>query len=145
MYDLNTITKQNSSTYKPYCIDCGKKKHKGHCKTSYRTVTVTIGRNIRKGRRGNTIQELHGRSLTKHSWMMFKRSVRNIAEEYGSETFVKSSGKGKYKGVKEDNYTVVFSIDTAKISELKSCLSGFCQYFNQECIALTIGETDLIK
>ena len=145
MYDLNTITKQNKSTYKPYCVDCGKKKHKGHCKTSFRTVTVTIGRNITGTSRTFAKVDGETRSLTKHSWMMFKRSVRNIAEEYGSETFVKSSGKGIYKGVKEDNYTVVFSIDTANISELKSCLSGFCQYFNQECIALTIGETDLIK
>ena len=40
----------------------------------------------------------------------------------------------------------IYRIEKAKnISELKSCLSGFCQYFNQECIALTIGETDLIK
>jgi len=41
MWDLNTITKQNNSTYKPYCIDCGMKTHKGHCKTSFRTVTIT--------------------------------------------------------------------------------------------------------
>jgi len=139
MWDLNTITKQNSSTYKPYCTDCGLIHHEGNCKTSYRTATITIGRNI------TGTDETRLRQLTKHSWQMFKRSVRNIAEEYGTETFVKSSGKGKYKGVKEDNYTVVFSIDTANISELKSCLSGFCQYFNQECIALTIGNTNLIK
>ena len=147
MWDLNTITKQNNSTYKPYCADCGLIHHEGNCKTSYRTATITIGRNITGTSRtfAKVDWETGLRQLTKHSWMMFKRSVRNIAEEYGTETFVKSSGKGKYNGIKEDNYTVVFSIDTANISELKSCLSGFCQYFNQECIALTIGETNLIK
>jgi len=149
MYDLKTITKQNNSTYKPYCTDCGKKKHKGNCKTSFRTATITIGRNITGTDESDSSTPLtynsRLRQLTRQSWMMFKRSVRNIAEEYGTVTFVKSSGKGEYKGVKEDNYTVVFSIDTANINALKSCLSGFCQYFNQECIALTIGNTDLIK
>jgi hypothetical protein len=149
MWDLNTITKQNKSTYKPYCADCGLIHHEGNCKTSFRTATITIGRNITGTDESDSSTPLtynsRLRQLTRQSWMMFKRSVRNIAEEYGTVTFVKSSGKGEYKGVKEDNYTVVFSIDTANISELKSCLSGFCQYFNQECIALTIGETDLIK
>lgn len=137
MHDLKTITQQNNSTYKPYCIDCGKKKHGGNCQTTYKTATVTIGRNIT-----GTFTTF---PLTRHSWQMFKRSIINIAEEYGRETFVQSPGKGEYNGMREDNYTVVFSIDKANISELKSCLSSFCQYFQQECIALTIGKTDLIK
>ena len=99
MWDLNTITKQNKSTYKPYCADCGLIHHEGNCKTSYRTVTITIGRNITGTDESDSSTPLtynsRLRQLTRQSWMMFKRSVRNIAEEYGTVTFVKSSGKGE--------------------------------------------------
>ena len=121
MWDLKTIIKQNKQGFKAVNV------------TVLRTATITIGRNI------------SARPMTAGTWQTFRRSIINACHAYGEETFVESSGKGKYKGIQEDNFTVVFSIDTLQISTLKSCLSGFCRYFSQECIALTIGETDLIK
>ena len=116
MYDLNTIKKINKNGFKGQY-------------QSPQTYTLTIGRNVNKT------------PLPNHKWEGFKSSINSFIESHNSEIFVSSEGSGEWKGIKEENFTWVFS--TKKYLDLDH-LKSLAKLFKQDAIALTRGSTQLI-
>ena len=97
-----------------------------------KTATITIGRNV-------------GRvPMNNKQWSFFQFDVRSIAEKLGTVYFAGGSFAGSWKGVKEDNYTVVYSLVVGEIPRLKRKLTTLKRTYKQESIALTIGDTVLL-
>jgi len=106
-----------------------------------KTITVTIGRNI-----GSL-------PMDSKQWWNFQHSILKIGENLGKVYFAGSSDNGKWrmkmedgrwKGITEDNFNVVFSVVAGNISQVKDKLTKLKVEYEQEAIALTIGETVLL-
>ena len=97
-----------------------------------RTATITIGRNVGKYEWSDKL------------WNFFQCDLNSIAERYGTVYFAGGSFAGSWKGVKEDNYTVIFSLVVGEIPRLKRKLTALKKTYKQESIALTIGDTVLL-
>jgi len=116
MYDLNTIKKINKNGFKGQY-------------QSPQTYTLTIGRNVNKT------------PLPNHKWRGFQSAISSFIENHNSEVFVSSEGSGEWQGVKESNFTWVFS--TKKYLDL-DYLKSLAKLFRQDAIALTRGSTQFI-
>ncbi len=116
MYDLNTIKYINKNGFKSQY-------------QSPKTYTLTIGRNV------------HKTPLPNHKWKGFQSAISSFIESHNSEVFVSSEGFGKWQGIKEDNFTWVFS--TKKYLDLDQ-LKSLAKLFKQDAIALTSGNTQFI-
>ena len=118
MYDLNTIKKQNKpkSDLKPELMESI-------------THTITIGRNIGAD------------PMPNHKWQGFKSAIESFIDSHESEIFVKSEGYGIWDGIKESNFTFVFT--TKKHLDIDH-LKRLSKLFKQDAIALTSGTTRLI-
>ena len=119
-----------------------------------KTITVTIGRNI-----GSS-------PMDAKQWWNFQHSIIKLAEigkvnfagssNNGNESTIdvnkwsfrrwrrKSEEGGRWKGITEDNFNVVFSLVVGEIPRLKRKLTALKETHKQESIALTIGSTELI-
>ena len=118
MHGLTTIVKQNET----------------------KTITVTIGRNI-----GSS-------PMDSQRWWNFQHRLLKIGE-IGKVYFAGSSDSGKWEmemndgrwqGITEDNFNVVFSVVAGNIPQVKDKLTKLKVEYEQDAIALTIGSTELI-
>jgi len=116
MYDLNTIKHINKNGLKGQY-------------QSPQTYTLTIGRNVNKT------------PLPNHKWEGFQSAINSFIESHNSEIFVSSEGSGEWQGIKESNFTWVFS--TKKYLNLDH-LKSLAKLFKQDAIALTSGVTQFI-
>ncbi len=96
---------------------------------SPQTYTLTIGRNVNKT------------PLPEHKWNGFKSCIDIFIQDHKGEIFVNSEGFGEWKGVKESNFTWVFS--TREFLDLGR-LKRLAKLFKQDAIALTEGCTQFI-
>lgn len=103
------------------------------------TLSVTIGRNVTNI--GVTLP------MDGHVWQKFKNRTHAIVRALGqTETF---NGQGEWDGVVEDS--AMFSTrqeepySDSQIAALRDALKLLAYAFAQDAIALTIGESELIK
>ena len=96
---------------------------------SPQTYTLTIGRNIEK------------KAMSNHRWKGFQSAINSFIESHNSEIFVSSEGSGQWQGIKEVNFTWVFS--TKEFLDLER-LKRLAKLFKQDAIALTEGCTQFI-
>ena len=96
-----------------------------------KTITVTIGRNI-----GSS-------PMDSKKWWNFQHSTLKICE-IGKVYFAGSSDNGKWEGITEDNFNVVFSVVAGNIPQVKDELTKLKVEYEQDAIALTTGVTVLL-
>lgn len=90
--------------------------------------------------------------LTERQWDIFRSDLRLALEDIAADrTFhFRGEGYGEYRdsqGIrrKELSYTFVFTIyEDISLDSLRRTLAFFAAEYGQECIALTIGRTELV-
>lgn len=95
------------------------------------TIVISIGRNV-----GNV-------PLDAKRWEGFCTLVRTLLAEsrvyvYGAESI------GVWNGVSEDSRTWVAETSTDKLEDIRSSLRAFAKLYEQDAIALTVGQTELV-
>lgn len=100
---------------------------------NWRTVTVTIGRNV-----GDT-------PMSPERWATFKNQVAWDVNISSRVVHVKRAASvGQWNGVSEDSATWVCECNDAGIAELVDRMARRAYAFEQDAIAVTVGETTLV-
>lgn len=97
-----------------------------------KNVTVSIGRNIGEN------------PMSDAAWDDFREGVFQACENAGEIHFF-GDGVGVYEGKEEESYTVTLTLKDEYDITLLRHLSDYCIIFEQDCIAVTWGETDFVK
>lgn len=98
------------------------------------TITISIGRG------GNE------RKLSFTRWLDFATHIRALLTKTNSEIYVDAAESiGEWEGVAEDSLTWVASVDEDNLDYTRGFLARTAEIYNQDAIALTIGETELIS
>lgn len=115
----------------------------------FKTVVVSIGRGIPGGG-----------EMTAREWRRFKAEVRaylrwvalgegSSARDRGlhrGEIYVDAAKSyGEWEGQREESATWVAAIPAGSVRGLKVMLGLICEDFGQDAIALTVGDTTLVK
>jgi len=97
------------------------------------TITISIGRG------GNE------RKMPFSRWLDFAQHIRVLLSKTDSEIYVDAAESiGEWEGVKEDSLTWVASVDEDRLDFARGFIRQTAEIYNQDAIALTIGETELI-
>jgi hypothetical protein len=95
---------------------------------------VSIGRNVR------------GEPMSRHDWADFCTRTRGAIRDFCGTTYSEAYGEGEYNGVGEECHIVVAPVPTtANLAALRAALRALAAHFGQECIALTIGHTEMVS
>jgi hypothetical protein len=98
------------------------------------TATISIGRGGGE------------RRLSDGSWSTFTGSIRDLLTNLDATVFVDGAESiGEWEGVSEESRTWVADIGNADRYYIMGWLSGTAATFEQDAIALTIGETTLVS
>lgn len=76
-------------------------------------------------------------------WQTFKELALQALEVCGATIHFRGEGYGVHNGVSESSYTLVASTEGGT-ETLKSILASLARLYNQESIALTVGETEFV-
>lgn len=104
------------------------------------TVTVSIGRNV-----GDVPMPIH-------RWRQFQMDTHGVIAdsvfEKQIEFIERHVGEGSWDGVTEDSVKITFGLKSALTEEaldsLRHTLTGLARFYDQDAIALTIGQSELI-
>jgi hypothetical protein len=97
------------------------------------TATISIGRGGGE------------RRLSDGSWDTFTGSIRDLLKACDATVFVDAAESiGEWEGVPEESRTWVADIGDHSRNYLIGWLSGTASAFEQDAIALTVGETILV-
>ena len=117
------------------------------------SYTATIGRNY-----SNSVAvppSMRGQAMTLTRWHQFVEDVEaDMASTYadlyldGAErTFEVHYGKGVWEGVEEESAKITllaeFELDERGLSTLRRLLSENARFYDQDAIALTVGDSEL--
>lgn len=124
---MSTITERraenaNNAEHKP------NKRREEHM-----TMTVTVGRNI-----GNS-------PMAQEQWERFTTDVLRNVRVNTTHIYFVGFGNGNYEGVDEESFTIVSSDPVGTGIAVRISLELLAHANRQECIALTIGETELVQ
>jgi hypothetical protein len=120
------------------------------------TVVIGIGRNLSEADHEYvTVRALDGTplvrfrdKLTSQEWASFKLQVTRCAEHYLSAIYFTGAGLGEFEGTVEESWTLVGeyagSIYGNSWGSFKGELDALRRTYQQDSIALTIGQTELI-
>lgn len=98
------------------------------------TVTISIGRNV------------GDQPMPASEWRKFRAHVRDSLALCGGCVHVDAAHSvGEWDGKPEDSATWVAAIPADTVEELRVDLRLFCAIYDQDAIALTIGDTDLVS
>jgi len=100
-----------------------------------KTVTISIGRNINDW------------PMSADDWEMFRIGVRQLILTYWFDAtiFVDDAFSiGVWNGIKEESSTFVASINEGEMTSFIAMLTGLAAAYEQDAIAVTVGETQLI-
>jgi hypothetical protein len=79
-------------------------------------------------------------------WLDFATHIRNLLTRTNSEVYVDAAESvGEWEGVAEDSLTWVASVDEDNLDFTRGYLARTAEIYNQDAIALTVGETELIS
>lgn len=95
------------------------------------TYTVSIGRNVA------------GAPMAYQAWHDFRDATLDTVEAFGLSPVFVGLGSGIWEDTREDSYTVVAIGDA--LEGLPDALAGLAWLYDQESIALTVGETTLVS
>ena len=98
-------------------------------------VTVTIGRNV-----GDS-------PMADADWQRFAARVVNRLEWIGADSVERHDGRGEWDGIVEDSskFSALFdSLDSRSVDALRHSLSIIRDDYQQDAIALCIGNSELI-
>jgi hypothetical protein len=99
------------------------------------TAVVTIGRNIKD------------KPMESATWREFQRQTAWVITHHADDIYTRNAiGKGEFTHedgtkVTEESCTWVFSIENSEASSLENFLHNLAVNFNQESIALVLGQT----
>lgn len=114
-----------------------------HIVGSKQTLTVSIGRNV------TDRDTLATRPMYSTTWESFRNNVTLALHDVRAEILFIGTGLGLYQGQSEESATWVATVvsDTTssnrKVADLEASLKDLARFYDQECIALTIGRTTL--
>lgn len=97
--------------------------------SAMRNATISIGRNV-----GST-------PMHTDDWNSFRLDILSVLP---TAPIFCGSGLGFYEGVKEESFTVIVDAERVDLDYLRACLQAFACQYGQECIALTVGEPELV-
>lgn len=101
------------------------------------TCTVTIGRNI------------GDEPMSDKLWAEFRGDIEFTLNNYDvplSDRYTMDAltAAGRYGDISEESATYVFAADVRTIANIRPQLIKLARHYSQECIALVIGNTELI-
>ena len=99
------------------------------------TVTISIGRGI-----GDS-------PMSARKWREFRADVRGALHSAGGTLYVDSAKSiGEWEGVREESATFVAGdIPADNVPALMDHMREFCERYDQDAIAFTVGETYLVR
>ncbi len=92
---------------------------------------ISIGRNI-----GNA-------PMDDNRWKRFIYEIEGAVLLAGGKVYATATGEGEWEGVAEDNAVVTFG-NVREIAALKGHLRFLAQDFDQDAIALVLGQSELV-
>lgn len=96
-------------------------------------IIVSIGRNVRN------------RAMSLKRWDLFRVSVSNVVRGHCSFVPFSGNGGGVWGNIGEDSFTIVgVLIDESHVSPIRERLAELAKEYNQESIAMTLGEVDFV-
>jgi hypothetical protein len=99
-----------------------------------KTVTISIGRGVPGG--GDMFAD---------EWDDFRNDVRGVLETFGATVYVDAAQSvGEWEGVAEESATWVAAVPSDCVEWLRGSLGVLRERYQQDAIALTIGETTLV-
>lgn len=107
--------------------------------TNIRTVTVSIGRNV------------GDRAMPEQRWEHFREDVDGYVDVYATDVHVRdAAGIGRWVSdagdvIVEDSRTWVADVRADEVAAMSSRLAFVAWEYGQEAIALTVGETTLVR
>lgn len=99
------------------------------------TAVITIGRNVNETPMSNEV------------WQNFRADISSLIHFWSNETYTENAlGTGNFthadgRKVLEDSYTWVFSVEEKNVRHLKNKLHILAEGYEQESIALVLGQT----
>lgn len=97
------------------------------------TVTISIGRNV------------GDQPMSADKWRRFRADIGRRLRAAGANVFVDTAvSTGTWDGVREQSATWVASVEANRLETIRVGLERACRLFQQDAIALTIGQTELL-
>lgn len=106
---------------------------------SMHSLTVTIGRNYTND--GETF------TLSDGSWLSFQEEVRHLLGRY-TGTLEQHLGIGYWQGIPEESAKITLLVENSlnvNTGYIRVNLERLARTYDQDAIALTIGESELIE
>jgi hypothetical protein len=97
------------------------------------TITVSIGRNVP-----------NQNPLTDMGWRRFQHDTTRALRNLDADIHFSGTGKGYFQGQTEESATWVATIVSYKLPTLRLALKAIAKTWSQDCIALTIGQTEFV-
>jgi hypothetical protein len=97
-------------------------------------AVISIGRNVRDS------------ELSDVDWDAFIRSTKGLVDETNNDGNVHyfGTGEGVYLGETEESFTIVYTVDENDLDYLRTGLTMLAHAYDQESIALTLGEVEFL-
>ena len=96
------------------------------------TLTISVGRNVADVPMSDAL------------WLEFRCAIDTALERIGATLHFYGEGEGYYLGAIETSYTWIASVNSAHIWLVRRELAPICAQFSQDCIALTVGNTEFV-
>lgn len=96
------------------------------------TATVSIGRNI------------GSKPMSAPRWGTFVHELGTFLTTLADSVFVDTDHVGEWDGVAEEGHTWVVLVDPAFIYDFERVLELLAEKYEQDAIALTVGDTTLV-
>lgn len=98
------------------------------------TVTISIGRNIGDEPMGD------------YQWEEYRNAISGYLARFADTVYVDGAhSRGEWDGIPEDSATWVAAVPVGNVNGLRASLVLDCWTYDQDAIALTIGETELVS
>lgn len=98
-----------------------------------KTYTITMGRNIKTN------------PMTLDQWNGAKSFLERIVKDSADEIYtMHAEGYGLWDGMKEESVSFTFGMETPS-DLLRAQLRLACEIYQQDAIALVVGETEFVK
>lgn len=108
-------------------------RHEGEGREMLKTVSVTLGRNVA------------GVPVSVDEWKRRERSLEAVVRFYAETVHTVAEGLGEWDGQREESFIIVFAIDEGRLEVLRPAIGVLAILWDQDAIALVVGETELVS
>lgn len=108
-------------------------RHDREGREMLKTASVTLGRNVA------------GVPVSVDEWKRRERSLEDLVRTHTETVYTVAEGFGEWDGQREESFIIVFAIDEGMLKVLRLVVRVLATLWDQEAIALVVGETDLVS